>query len=110
MPRYVIQRQYLVPVYEHLLVEAPSLAAACRDELDKDAQPWGDDAEEDFDGAGPVTITRAVQLPEPPPLGLEGKGNPTGSALDNALSGGGLDPLGIPAEFKGDIWERLGGW
>ncbi len=108
MPRYVIQRQYLVPVYEHLLVEAPTLAAACREALDEDAQPWGDNAEEDFDSAGPVTITRAVQLLEPPPLGLDSKVNPTPSALSNALYGSALDPLLIPAEFTDDIWGRLG--
>jgi hypothetical protein len=99
MPRYVIERQYLLPVYQHLLIEASCLDAACREALDEDAHPWGDDAEEDFDTAGPVTLTRAVQLPEPPPLGFEGNDDPTRSALGNALYGAGHDPLPIPAEF-----------
>jgi hypothetical protein len=25
MPRYVIERQFLVPMYEHIVVQAPSL-------------------------------------------------------------------------------------
>jgi hypothetical protein len=40
MPRYVIERQYLVPMFEHILVEAPSFDAACREAIDEFAQPW----------------------------------------------------------------------
>jgi hypothetical protein len=108
MPRYVIERQYLLPVYQQLLIEAPCLNAACREALDEDAHPWGDDTEEDFDTAGPVTLTRAVELPEPPPLGFEGNGDPTRSTLGNALYGAGLNPLPIPAEFTGNIGRTEG--
>lgn len=45
MPRYVIERQFLVPVYEHILVKAPGLEAACREALDDNAQPWGDESQ-----------------------------------------------------------------
>jgi hypothetical protein len=64
MPRYIIERQYLVPMFEHILVEAPSLDEACREALDDIAQPWGDDAQLCFDDARPTTVTCAVELPE----------------------------------------------
>ncbi len=45
MPRYVIERQYLLPIYEHLLIEAPTFDAACHEALDEIFHPWEDDAE-----------------------------------------------------------------
>jgi hypothetical protein len=30
MPRYIIERQYLLPVYQHLSVEAPDLMTAAK--------------------------------------------------------------------------------
>ena len=44
MPRYVIERQYLLPVYEHLLIEAPNFETACREALDEIAHPWSENA------------------------------------------------------------------
>ena len=64
MPRYVIERQYLLPVYEHLLIEAPSLEAACREAVDEIAHPWSENAEQDFDNARAITITEAIRLPD----------------------------------------------
>jgi hypothetical protein len=64
MPRYVIERQYLVPMFEHILVEAPSFEAACREALDDIAQPWGEEAQLCFDDARPTTVTYAVKLPD----------------------------------------------
>ena len=29
MPKFVIERQYLVPMYQHIVVEAESLEKAC---------------------------------------------------------------------------------
>jgi hypothetical protein len=55
MPRYIIERQFLLPVSEHLLITAPNFKAACREALDDIANPWKEDAQ-DFDNAGPVTI------------------------------------------------------
>lgn len=63
MPRYVIERQFLVPMYEHILVEAPSLEAACREALDDIAQPWGDDSKLDWDSSRATTIAQVVELP-----------------------------------------------
>jgi hypothetical protein len=94
MPRYVIERQYLLPVYEQLLIEASSLDAACREALDEFAHPWGGDAKEDFDNARPVTITEAVEFPEAQ-IGQESEH----AGLGYLLYHSGLDPLPIPAEF-----------
>jgi hypothetical protein len=102
MPRYVIERQYLLPVYEQLLIEAPNLDAACREALDEDAHPWTENAEEDFDTAGAVIVTRAVELSQWPLFGLGENEDPNLISLGNALYNAGLDPLPIPAEFAGD--------
>src|SRR5712691_8991694 len=64
MPRYIIERQYLLPVYEQLLIDAPTFEAACREALDEIAHPWSEEAKEDFESARPVTLTEAVELPE----------------------------------------------
>jgi hypothetical protein len=102
MPRFIIERQYLLPVYEQLLIEAPNLDAACREALDEDAHPWSEDAEEDFDTASPVVVTRAVELPERPLIGFGENDDPNLISLGNALYSAGLDPLPVPAEFAGD--------
>lgn len=98
MPRYVIERQFLVPIFEHLLVEAPNLDAACRQALDDYAVPWGDDSTIDYDSARPVTIAQAVELPDevgPEPLA---GGEPDHHVLSALLYDSGLELLPIPAE------------
>ena len=50
MPRYVIERQYLLPVYQHLAVEAPDLDTACREALDDGEHDW-EDAQEDYESS-----------------------------------------------------------
>jgi hypothetical protein len=102
MPRYVIERQYLLPVYEQLLIEAPNLDAACREALDEDAHPWSENAEEDFDTAGPVIVTRVVELSKWLPFGFEENEPPNLISLGNALYNAGLDPLPILPEFADD--------
>ena len=99
MPRYVIERQYLVPMYEHIFVESTSLEGACRQALDEHAQPWGDDSELDFDNARPVTITEAVELPETILPELRSSEDADRCVLSEALYGSGLDLLSIPHEF-----------
>jgi hypothetical protein len=64
MPRYVIERQYLLPVYEQLLIEAPNFETACREALDEIDHSWSENAKEDFENARATTITEAVELPE----------------------------------------------
>jgi len=61
MPRYVIERQYLLPVYQHLAVEAPDLESACRDALDDGEHDWKD-AQEDYESTRPTTIVSAIEI------------------------------------------------
>ena len=62
MPKFVIERQYLVPMYQHIVVEAETLEAACKksvsDEIDWNTQ------EMDSDSARATTITEAKVIPE----------------------------------------------
>ena len=61
MRRYIIERQYLLPVYQHLAVEAPDLESACREELDDGEHDW-EDAQEDYESSRPTTIVSAVEI------------------------------------------------
>jgi hypothetical protein len=61
MPRYIIERQYLLPVYQHLAVEAPDLDTVCREALDDGEHDW-EDAQEDYESSGPTTIVSAVEI------------------------------------------------
>ena len=42
MPKFVIERQYLVPMYQHIVVEAENFEEACKqaisDDIDWDTQ------------------------------------------------------------------------
>jgi hypothetical protein len=62
MPKFVIERQYLVPMYQHIVVEAETLEVACKkgvsDDLDWDTQGM------DCDSARATTITNAKMVPE----------------------------------------------
>jgi len=59
--KYVVERQYLLPVYQHLVIEADSAAEACRKAIDHD--DW-ESAKEDGDGARKTTITALRQVGE----------------------------------------------
>ena len=61
MPRYIIERQYLLPVYQHLALEAPDLIAACREALDDTEHDW-EDAQEDYESSRPTTIVSAIEI------------------------------------------------
>ena len=98
MPRFVIERQYLVPVYEHILVEAPTFEEACRKALDDIEEPWGDSAETDYESARPTTIERAVELPEQVLAD-----DADDRSLLHFLYDLGLDPLPIPRAFDDEI-------
>ena len=97
MPRYVIERQYLVPVYEHILVEAVNFEKACLRALDESEEPWGDDAKADYESARPTTIVCAVEVPEPMDLSAD--------SLSYLLYTAGLDPLDVPAKFSQEVVE-----
>jgi hypothetical protein len=55
MPKFVIERQYLVPMYQHIVVEAETLDEACKNGISDDID-W-DTQEMDSDGARRTTIT-----------------------------------------------------
>jgi hypothetical protein len=61
MPKFVIERQYLLPVYQRLIIEAPSLESALEAAIGND-HSW-EEAENDGDGAQPTTITAAKIAP-----------------------------------------------
>ena len=56
MPKFVIEREYLVPMYQRLIIDAPDVTTACQEALEDD--DW-ESAEEDGDGSGP---TRSMLL------------------------------------------------
>jgi hypothetical protein len=62
MPKYVIQREYLLPVYQYLIIEAETFEEACAEAVGPE-HDW-DTAEEDYDGSLPTTITNAKVVPE----------------------------------------------
>ena len=61
MPRYIIERQYLLPVYQHLAIEAPDLDTACREALDDGEHDW-ENAQEDYESSRPATIVAAIEI------------------------------------------------
>jgi hypothetical protein len=62
MPKFVIERQYLVPMYQHLVVEVETLEEACRKAISDDID-W-DTQEMDCDSARATTITEAKVIPD----------------------------------------------
>jgi hypothetical protein len=62
MPKFVIERQYLVPMYQHVVVEAESFEKACKKGISDDID-W-DTQEMDCDSARGTTITGAKAIPE----------------------------------------------
>lgn len=61
MTKYVIERQYLLPIYQRVVVEADSVEEACQKAIDYD--DWAD-AVEDRDGARETTIAAVKRIPE----------------------------------------------
>ena len=61
MPRYIIERQYLLPMDQHLALEAPDLESACRGALDDTKHNW-EDAQEDYESSRPTTIISAIEI------------------------------------------------
>ena len=58
MPMFTVERSYLVPVYQHVTVEAAGVTAACTAALDEAAHPWDND-KVDFESARETTVTGA---------------------------------------------------
>ncbi|HKM68581.1 MAG TPA: hypothetical protein VJX94_00605 [Stellaceae bacterium] len=61
MPKFVIERQYLLPIYQRLIIDAPDVKTACDKAVEDD--DW-ESAEEDGDGSGATTINAAREIPE----------------------------------------------
>ena len=61
MPKFVIERQYLVPMYQHIVVDAENLEEACKKGISDDID-W-DTQEMDCDSARATTITEAKVIP-----------------------------------------------
>ena len=57
MPLFTVERQYLVPVYEHLTIEAETAEAACHAAVDEDAHPWGHNVKTDYESSRATTIS-----------------------------------------------------
>jgi len=98
MPRYVIERQYLVPIFEHIFVEAPDLETACREALDDLARPWGEDAKLDYDNSRQTTIAQVVEIPEGVLPELRSAEDADSHVLSEMLYESGLDLLPIPSD------------
>jgi hypothetical protein len=95
MPKYAIERQYLVPVYQHLFIDAPDLDAACRQALDHD--DW-DSSETDYDNSRETTIACAVEIPS----GKTGCNGGTDATASEMIYQAGLPDLDIPRQFRSD--------
>ena len=61
MSKYVIERQYLIPMYQHIVIEAENLEEACEQGISDDTN-W-DSQEMDCDSARATTITEAKVIP-----------------------------------------------
>ena len=60
MPKYVVERQYLLPVHQRLVIEADTIEEACEKAIDHD--DW-EDAVEDGDGARATSINAVKRIP-----------------------------------------------
>lgn len=103
MPKYVIERQYLLPIYQRLVVEADSVEEACQKAIDHD--DWLD-TEEDGEGARATTVAALKRIPDGTDaceLGFDPDGPETQStkSLSSFLYEGDTSTIhsDVPAEF-----------
>ena len=82
----MVERQYLVPMFQHIVVEAENLEAACKKAISDDID-W-DTQEMDCEGARATTLTTAKVVPE-------------GYEVDQAhsLIVASRDPRGLPLDM-----------
>jgi hypothetical protein len=90
--KYVIERQYLLPVYQHLVIEADSVEDACCQAVEHD--DW-ETAKEDCDNARATTITAIRPVPHDV---ADGDVDPSNILYGDG--GHGTDSLPIPDQFK----------
>jgi hypothetical protein len=86
MPKFVIERQYLVPMYQHIVVEAETLEKACATAVSDNIAC--DALEMDSDNARATTITEAKVIPDGYDV----------DALQHVLIAG-TDPRGRPVDM-----------
>jgi hypothetical protein len=86
MPRYIIERTYLMLVYKQFVVEASDLQTACRDAMDERKCDWEGQVD-DPKFSRPLHLTRMVQVADDEVPDLA------------ALYDGDHEPLDIPREF-----------
>ena len=96
MPRYIIERQYLLPVYQHLAVETPDLESACREALDDGEHDW-EDAQEDYENSRPTTIISAIEIASEEEWVIATKSQYERSTL---MYDGSRELIKIPPEFS----------
>ena len=105
MPKFVIERQYLVPMYQRIVVEADTFDAACEMAITDDIS-W-DSQEMDCDNARATTITAAKAIPagcdvDPVQRALIAAADPIGISFASLLYGNEAETgtlLEIPAKF-----------
>ncbi len=108
MPKFVFERQYLVPMYQHVVVAAESFDEACELALSDDIS-W-DSQEMDCDNARATTLTAAKAIPDryrvdPAQHRLIAGSDPIGVDLASFLYGNEADTgalLDIPAKYTDD--------
>ena len=61
MPKYVIERQYLIPVYQHLVVEADTPEEACSEAIER--EDWAD-AVDNYESARATRIVAIKLIPD----------------------------------------------
>jgi hypothetical protein len=102
MLKFVIERQYLVPMYQHVVVEAENLEEACVKAISDDIH-W-DTQEMDCDSARATTITEAKMVPE----GYEADQTHSLIIASRDPKGLPLDMLGLARRMSGASHERTG--
>lgn len=90
--KYVIERQYLLPVYQHLVLVADSVEDACRQAVEHD--DW-ETAKEDCDNARTTTITAIRAVPDDV---ADGDIDPSNILYGDG--GHGTNSLPIPDQYK----------
>jgi hypothetical protein len=61
IPKFVIERQYLLQIYQRLIIDVPDIATACQKAMEND--DW-ESAEEDGDGSAATTFNAAQEIRE----------------------------------------------
>jgi hypothetical protein len=100
MPKFIIERQYLVPVYQHILVDAPTFEAACEKAV-SDGIDWTND-KVDYESAGATTIRIAKEAPE----GVDTEQDLVekhATTFANFLYDGATPELQVPHDFTGIV-------